>query len=40
MQGFFLFAVPLKSLEKKGKTHKKQGKSENKESKEIEKSKD
>ena len=36
----FLFAEPLKSLEKKGKCPKKQGKSENKESKEIEKSKD
>ena len=35
----FLFAEPLKSLEKKGKTHKKQGKSENEKSKEIEKKK-
>ena len=37
----FLFAEPLKSLEKKGKTpQKKQGKSENKKNKESEKSKD
>ena len=39
-QGFFLFAEPLKSLEKEGKRKKKQGKSENEKSKEIEKSKD
>ena len=37
----FLFAEPLKSLEKRGKTpQKKQGKSENEKSKEIRKSKD
>ena len=37
----FLFAEPLKSLEKRGKTPpKKQGKSENEKSKEIKKSKD
>ena len=37
----FLFAEPLNSLEKEGKTlKKKQGKSENKKSKDVEKSKD
>ena len=40
MQGFFILTEPLKSLEKKGKTSKKQGQSSQRKNKEFQKSKE